>query len=107
MAWFKRDSDAEKAKSVDDAGRTVKTEGLWLKCDGCREIIWKKDLEGTLNTCAKSGHHFRMAARHPLKLLFDDGVYQELDGALEPSDPLGFVDSKPYVDRLKATQAAT
>jgi acetyl-CoA carboxylase carboxyl transferase subunit beta len=107
MSWFKRESNGAKNPQGDDSTHTVRTEGLWLKCEGCREIIWKKDLENTLNTCGKCGHHFRMDARTRLKVLFDDGAYEELDEMLESSDPLGFVDSKPYIDRLKATQAAT
>jgi acetyl-CoA carboxylase carboxyl transferase subunit beta len=107
MSWFKRDSSGTKNRGGEDSTHTVKTEGLWLKCDGCREIIWKKDLENTLNTCSKCGHHFRMDARERLKLLFDDGVYEELDADLESSDPLKFFDSKPYSERLKATQDST
>lgn len=106
MSWFKRDSSGAKNEGQ-DSSHTVRTEGLWLKCDGCREIIWKNDLEATLNTCGKCGHHFRMDARNRLKLLFDDGNYEELDASLESSDPLAFVDSKPYRERLQATQAAT
>jgi acetyl-CoA carboxylase carboxyl transferase subunit beta len=105
MSWFKRDHDAKTAPA--DAERTVRTEGLWLKCEGCREIIWKKDLEATHNVCGKCGHHFRLDARGRLKLLFDDGVYEERDAGLFSSDPLQFVDQKPYRERLKATQAAT
>ncbi|MDP9053631.1 MAG: acetyl-CoA carboxylase, carboxyltransferase subunit beta [Acidobacteriota bacterium] len=107
MSWFKRESNGAKNPEGEDSTHTVRTEGLWLKCDGCREIIWKKDLENTLNTCGKCGHHFRLDARARLHLLFDDGVYEELDEMLESSDPLGFVDSKPYADRLRATQALT
>jgi acetyl-CoA carboxylase carboxyl transferase subunit beta len=107
MSWFKRDSDAEKTPSIDDAGRTVRTEGLWLKCDGCREIIWKKDLDATHRVCGKCGYHFRMDARSRLALLFDGGAYEEHDESLESNDPLQFVDQKPYADRLKTTQAAT
>ena len=54
----------------EDSKHTVRTEGLWLKCDGCREIIWKKDLESTFNTCGKCGHHFRMDARARLDHAF-------------------------------------
>src|SRR5476651_184401 len=99
MSWFKRDSDAEKAPP-DDGGRTVKTEGLWLKCDGCREIIWKKDLEASLRVCTKCGYHFRMEARARLELLFDGGIYEEHDASLVSTDPLKFVDQKPYSVRL-------
>jgi acetyl-CoA carboxylase carboxyl transferase subunit beta len=107
MSWFKRDSNGATNPKGDDSTHTVRTEGLWLKCEGCREIIWKKDLESTLNTCGKCGHHFRMDARARLAMLFDGGVYEELDEQLESSDPLCFVDSKPYSERLKATQTAT
>jgi acetyl-CoA carboxylase carboxyl transferase subunit beta len=107
MAWFKRESDSAKNPQGEASTHTVRTEGLWLKCDGCREIIWKKDLENTLHTCGKCGHHFRMDARARLAMLFDGGIYEELDESLESSDPLGFVDSKPYSERLKATQLAT
>lgn len=106
MSWFKRDSNSAK-NPEGESPHTVRTEGLWLKCDGCREIIWKKDLESTLNTCGKCGHHFRMDARARLAMLFDGGVYEELDESLESSDPLGFVDSRPYSERLKSTQEAT
>jgi acetyl-CoA carboxylase carboxyl transferase subunit beta len=107
MSWFKRESNGTKNPQGEDSTHVVRTEGLWLKCDGCREIIWKKDLENTLKTCGKCGHHFRMDARSRLAMLFDDGIYEELDELLESSDPLGFVDSRPYIERLKATQTAT
>jgi len=105
MSWFKRDSDSK--TQADASERTVRTEGLWLKCDGCREIIWKKDLELSLRVCGKCGHHFRLDARARLALLFDNGEYTERDVNLTSSDPLQFVDQKPYSERLKAMQAAT
>jgi acetyl-CoA carboxylase carboxyl transferase subunit beta len=104
MSWFKRDPDHPTVP--DGAEKTVRTEGLWLKCDGCKEIIWKKDLELTINVCGKCGYHFRMDARARLAMLFDDGLYEELDADLSSSDPLNFVDQKAYKDRLKASQAA-
>jgi acetyl-CoA carboxylase carboxyl transferase subunit beta len=109
MAWFKRDDKKSKPgfDGKDDHSKTVKTEGLWQKCESCREIIWKKDLENTINVCPRCGSHFRMDARSRLQFLFDDGVFQEHDGDLSSSDPLGFVDSKPYRERLKSMQAAT
>ena len=106
MSWFKRESDTGN-KPTDEGERTVRTEGLWLKCDGCRQIIWKKDLDQTNNVCGKCGHHFRIDARARMALLFDGGVYEEHDKELASSDPLNFVDNKAYCDRLKATQAAT
>ncbi|MDP9171014.1 MAG: acetyl-CoA carboxylase, carboxyltransferase subunit beta [Acidobacteriota bacterium] len=107
MSWFKRDSESEKPAAPDSSERTVKTEGLWLKCEGCKEIIWKKDLELTNNVCGKCGYHFRVDARTRLSLLFDEGAYEELDAELCSSDPLNFVDQKSYKDRLLAMQAAT
>jgi len=105
MSWFKRDPNAPSAS--DGSEKTVRTEGLWLKCEGCKEIIWKKDLELTHNVCGKCGFHFRMDARARLALLFDEGAYEEFDPTLTSSDPLDFVDQKAYKDRLKAMQAAT
>ncbi len=75
MAWFKRQQpDTEqKAAPAEAAEKTVKTEGLWQKCDSCREIIWKKDLETTHSVCTRCGTHFRVDARARLRMLFDDG----------------------------------
>jgi len=107
MAWFKREANPEKKAKVEESDKTVRTEGLWQKCDSCREIIWKKDLETTHNVCPRCGAHFRLEARARLQLLFDDGQYEELDGDLRSSDPLGFIDNKPYSERLLSMQAAT
>jgi acetyl-CoA carboxylase carboxyl transferase subunit beta len=108
MAWFKRDrGDDGKLPRVSDGDRKVRTEGLWQKCEGCRQIIWKKDLEGNCNVCPKCGTHSRIDAPTRLALLLDDGVYTRHDSDLRSSDPLGFVDSKSYADRLKSMQAAT
>ena len=107
MSWFKRDANHPQQATSDGPERTVRTEGLWLKCDGCRQIIWKKDLEATLNVCGKCGHHFRLDARGRLELLFDGGQFEEHDRNLSSSDPLQFVDSKPYSVRLQSNQQAT
>jgi acetyl-CoA carboxylase carboxyl transferase subunit beta len=108
MSWFKRDKgDDDKLPKLDDKDRKVRTEGLWQKCEGCRQIIWKKDLETNWNVCPKCGVHSRIDAVTRLKLLLDDGEYTRYDTELRSSDPLGFVDSKPYSERLKSMQAAT
>ena len=107
MSWFKRDTSLARTAEEPGAARTVRTEGLWLKCDGCREIIWKKDLDATMNVCGKCGYHFRLDARSRLAMLFDDGAYEEQDASLTSTDPLGFVDQKPYRERLRATQEST
>ena len=107
MSWFKRDKPAGDAlPHVDDAERRVRTEGLWQKCEACRQIIWKKELEANSGVCSKCGHHFRIGAHARLKMLLD-GEYEVFDEFLASSDPLQFVDKQPYCDRLKKAQAAT
>ena len=108
MSWFKREKgDDEKLPKLGEKERRVRTEGLWQKCEGCRQIIWKKDLEANWKVCPKCGAHSRIDAVTRLKLLLDDGVYSRHDTGLRSSDPLGFVDSKPYSERLLAMQQAT
>lgn len=87
--------------------RTVKTEGVFLRCDGCREVLYRKDVEENLMVCPKCRYHFRITARRRLELLFDEGHYVELDSRLTSSDPLSFVDTRSYKDRLQAMQKAT
>jgi acetyl-CoA carboxylase carboxyl transferase subunit beta len=108
MSWFKRNEDnGDKKPRPEDGERRVRTEGLWQKCDDCREIIWKKDLDATSNVCPKCNKHFRIDAAARLALLFDDGRFEQCDVGLISSDPLKFVDNKPYWERLAAMQAAT
>ena len=108
MSWFKRDKPAdEKLPKLENGERRVRTEGLWQKCEGCRQIIWKKELEANWNVCPKCGLLTRLDAAMRIRMLVDDGKYQQFDADLKSSDPLGFVDSKPYHARLKAMQAAT
>ena len=108
MSWFKRDKgDDDKLPQLNDRDRKVRTEGLWQKCEGCRQIIWKKDLESNWNVCTKCGAHSRIDAVTRLNLLLDDGEYTRFDTELRSNDPLGFVDSKPYSDRLQSMQEAT
>ncbi|HEV3332782.1 MAG TPA: acetyl-CoA carboxylase, carboxyltransferase subunit beta [Bryobacteraceae bacterium] len=108
MSWFKRDKPAgDKLARIEEGDRRVRTEGLWQKCDGCRQIIWKKEFDANWNVCPKCGAHSRMDAASRLRLLLDDGAYQPFDVELTSSDPLGFVDSKPYTERLQTNQEAT
>src|ERR1044071_10000828 len=96
MSWFKKDTAADgNPKKGDEGERKIRTEGLWEKGDGCPQIIWKRDLEAGFSVCPKCNHHFRIDAVTRLKLLFD-GAYEVFDTGLTSSDPLGFVDSKPY-----------
>jgi len=105
MAWFRREKKKIEAPPPDE--RRVQTEGLWLKCDGCRNIIWKKDLEANLNVCPRCSHHYRINARRRLEVLFDDGRYTEHDAELASSDPLQFADTKSYAERLGKAEQAT
>ena len=99
MAWFKRSNKAIEQSTPPDE-RRVKTEGLWSKCANCRAIVWRKDLEGNSRVCPKCQHHFRLPAHQRLELLLD-GQWIEHDAELISSDPLHFVDTKPYATRLK------
>jgi acetyl-CoA carboxylase carboxyl transferase subunit beta len=103
MAWFKRESG-----ELDTSGeKKVRTEGLWVKCESCRQIIWKKDLEENMNVCPKCDKHFRIDARTRLSQLLDDNQYETFDGDIASTDPLKFVDLKPYSSRLKQAQKDT
>jgi len=103
MAWFKRQSG-----DLDPSGeKKVRTEGLWVKCDDCRQVIWKKALEENLNVCPKCGKHFRIDARTRLAQLFDEGEYETFSDNLASTDPLKFTDLKPYSERLKRAQDET
>jgi acetyl-CoA carboxylase carboxyl transferase subunit beta len=108
MSWFKRDKPSnQKLPNLSDADRRVRTEGLWQKCESCRQIVWKKELEANWNVCAKCGAHSRLDAVSRLKLLLDGGEYETFDHDLRSSDPLGFVDNKPYRERLVSMEKAT
>src|SRR5450432_429799 len=102
MSWFKRDK-----KSIDQATppeeRRVRTEGLWVKCESCRAIVFRKDLEENHLVCPKCQYHFRMNATQRLELLLD-GRWTEHDAGMVSTDPLKFVDNKAYAKRIKDAQ---
>jgi acetyl-CoA carboxylase carboxyl transferase subunit beta len=103
MTWFKRQPG-----ELDTSGeKKIRTEGLWVKCDNCRQIIWKRDLEENLSVCPKCGKHFRIDARTRLAQLLDDNQYEIFDSNLASNDPLKFVDLKSYSSRLKQAKADT
>ncbi len=104
MAWFTREKTSLK---TEEGERKVRTEGLWLKCEHCGEIIWRKALEDNLQVCPKCGHHDRIDARARLTILFDGGQFEEFDTQLASSDPLEFVDSRTYKKRLASNQQLT
>ena len=80
---------------------------LWTKCPSCEEMLFNKQLDKVLRVCPSCGHHFRLAADARLELLLDHGSFEEHDAGLQSVDPLGFVDQKPYPDRVSAAQTAT
>lgn len=106
MSWFKRETNELESPSIPDDQKSVRTEGLWSKCLGCRQALFKADLEANLNVCPKCGHHFKISARQRLDLLLEPG-YELVDGGLRSTDPLNFVDLKPYKVRLKKAQQDT
>src|SRR6267142_2840777 len=119
MTWFKRESS-----EIEPSGeKRVRTEGLWVKCDQCRQVIWKKDLDQNWNVCTKCERHFRIDARTRLALLLDgangepsaapglgidtDVGYVVEDIELASTDPLKFVDVRAYSERLRQAQSVT
>ncbi len=100
MTWFRKEKTPLEAPKV----KRVQTEGLWVKCENCKQTLWKKDLEANLLCCPNCNHHFKMGSRARLEMLFDEGRYAEHDAGLTSSDPLGFKDTKPYRDRLAKAQ---
>jgi len=109
MSWFKRESTEIEAGGE----KRVRTEGLWVKCPSCRQVIWKKDLDQSFNVCPKCQHHFRIDARARIALLLDgvnlddDTGYDVFDIDLASTDPLKFVDVRAYFERLRQTQSST
>jgi acetyl-CoA carboxylase carboxyl transferase subunit beta len=97
MAWFKRD---KKSIGVGE-DRKIIPEGLWQKCDRCKEPVWKKEIDANFNVCPKCNHHYKIGAIERLNLLFDAG-WKELDPGLFSTDPLEFLAAKPYRETLDA-----
>ena len=102
MAWFRKDQSEPSADQ-----KKVRTEGLWIKCDGCSAIVWKKDLDANWSVCTKCGFHFKIGAVDRLRLLFDGEQWEEFGASVKAVDALGFVDQKPYTERLADARAKT
>lgn len=105
MAWFKKEKNP--IATTKDEEKTVRTEGLFAKCDKCRAFLYRKDLEASAKVCPKCGYHFRIGAKERLELLYDDRTYQVFDQHLFSNDPLKFVDREPYAQKLEAARKAT
>lgn len=99
--WFRRKEGEERPRKV------VIAEGLWVKCEGCREIVYRAEVERNARTCPKCHAPFRIGARERLDLLLDPGSFEERDAGLRSQDPLGFKDTRRYRDRLKAAREKT
>jgi len=104
MAWFK----ISKAPKIRVENKKVQIPaGLWLKCNGCGEIIYKKEIEKNLDVCPKCNYHFRISAKKRIEMVMDEGSYSYFATELEAVDPLKFKDSKKYTDRVKDAQKKT
>ncbi len=95
MGWFKRGKELKSDK------RIKIPEGLWIKCDSCKEIIYKKEIEKNLQVCPKCNYHFRISAKERIDYIADEGSFVELDADLTPNDPLNFKDKVSYMERLQ------
>lgn len=97
MAWFKR----SKKGISDESQKKDIPGGLWRKCEGCGEMIHQSQLEENFYTCVKCNYHFRIGSKEYFSILLDGGTFKEMDGKMRSTDPLNFVDSKPYKERVK------
>ena len=106
MSWFSRKKPKLEEQSHEDEKR-VKTEGIFIKCPECDNALYKGELEDSQQVCTHCRYHFRLGARLRLEKLFDDGKYERLDEEITSADPLEFVDTKPYIDRIKQAQESS
>jgi len=105
MAWFKKKRSPRKP-TADERPPSPVPKGLWVKCEGCKEVVYSKELEKNLRICPRCGHHFRIDSRERIRLLLDEEDPPFLFAGIRPTDPLSFKDSKRYKDRLKGYQSA-
>jgi acetyl-CoA carboxylase carboxyl transferase subunit beta len=100
-AWFRRKSEGDAEAR---GKKVVIAEGLWIKCDSCKEIVYRAEVERGGRVCPKCRYAFRMGARERIGLLADAGSFEEHDRGITSADPLGFKDSKRYRDRVRAAR---
>ena len=103
MAWFKK----QKSSESESPKRSKIAEGMWLKCNHCREIVYRKEVDRNNKVCPKCDYHFPISVMERISLLVDFGTFKEWDADLGPEDPLGFHDTKSYKDRVRAQQDKT
>lgn len=106
MSWFRRNKPKIEEQK-DDEERKVLTEGIFVKCPECENALYKRELTESLQVCTHCAYHFRLGARERLDTLFDDGRYEKLDEEVTSGDPLGFVDSKPYKERIESAKKSS
>lgn len=102
MSWFLRTK-----KNIEETTQKEMPDGLWTKCPSCGEIIYKRQLEENLFTCHKCNHHFRIGTKEYIDIILDPDTFEELFTNIKSADPLNFVDSKPYTQRLEAMYKST
>jgi len=103
VSWFSR----KKILPTGEEGKKLIPDGIWLKCDQCKEIIYKAELEKNRRVCPKCDYHYRLSAMERISLLVDAGTFRAMDSDLIPSDPLKFRDLKRYKDRIRAATKKT
>jgi acetyl-CoA carboxylase carboxyl transferase subunit beta len=101
MAWFRKEKKPKEAVEK----QVAIPEGLWIKCDDCKEIVYRKEVEQNLSVCPKCNYHFRLTARERFEILFDDNKYKEFATEIRSGDPLEFRDTKQYRVRLRVYEA--
>ncbi|CAN5680149.1 acetyl-CoA carboxylase, carboxyltransferase subunit beta [soil metagenome] len=106
MSWFSRNKPKIEEQIADEE-RKVKTEGIFVKCLECENPLYKGELKESLQVCTHCGYHFRFNARERLDSLFDEGEYEKLDEEVTSADPLEFVDTKPYIDRIEQAKKSS
>ncbi len=105
MSWFSRNKP--KLEEQNDEEKRVKTEGIFVKCLECDNPLYKRELKDSLQVCTHCGYHFRLPARARLDSIFDAGEYEKLDEEITSTDPLEFVDTKPYIERIEQAKASS
>ncbi len=103
MAWFKK----QDASGSQTPRRSKAVEGMWLKCNHCREIVYRKEVDRNNKVCPKCDYHFPISVTERISILVDFGTFKEWEAELGPEDPLGFTDIRSYRDRLRAQQDKT
>lgn len=101
--WF-----ANRSARAEVKGATYRRDipdGLWVKCSACEEALFTKELQSNLQVCPRCGFHFRLSARERIEQLADENTFETMDAHLRSTDPLNFVDTKRYSERLKDAYA--